>query len=105
LHKVSIIPSGSESRLIKSKSLERERMKGIAEVGEALLGTDEAVLTPDGNVKLAAELEKLEAERKRVTDRIREAGEFGEKSELDAAMAEQAQLEGLTIHSVLCNGA
>ena len=105
LHKVSIIPSGSESRLIKSKSLERERMKGIAEVGQALLGTDEAVLTSDGNVKLAAELEKLEAERKRVTDRIREAGEFGEKSERDAAMTEQAQLEGLikALQDRLCN--
>ena len=58
----------------------------------------DTVLTPEGLKKLTSELDELKSvARKRVADRIREAkqfGEIGENSELEAAKAEQAQLEG-----------
>ena len=62
------------------------------------MARQESVLTAEGLKRLTAELEELKSvERKRVADRIREAkqfGEIGENSELEAAKAEQAQIEG-----------
>ncbi len=62
------------------------------------MAKQETVLTAEGLKRLTVELEELKSvERKRVADRIREAkqfGEIGENSELEAAKAEQAQIEG-----------
>jgi transcription elongation factor GreA len=62
------------------------------------MAKQDTVLTAEGLKKLTAELEQLKSvERRRVADRIREAkqfGEIGENSGLEAAKAEQAQLEG-----------
>jgi len=57
----------------------------------------DVILTPDGLVKLQAELEVLSTDRRReVAERIKEAREFGditENSEYDDAKNEQAMLE------------
>jgi transcription elongation factor GreA len=62
------------------------------------MAKQETVLTAEGLKRLTVELEELKSvERKRVADRIREAkqfGEIGENPELEAAKAEQAQIEG-----------
>ncbi len=61
----------------------------------------EVALTPEGQVKLEAELEHLETVRRReVGERIREAKEFGdlsENSEYDDAKTEQAWVESRII--------
>ena len=57
----------------------------------------ESLITPEGLVKLKADLEHLQtARRKEVAERIKEAREFGdisENSEYDDAKNEQAMLE------------
>jgi transcription elongation factor GreA len=60
--------------------------------------TRQAVITPEGLVKLKEEIEHLStAKRREVAARIKEAREFGdisENAEYDDAKNEQALLEG-----------
>ena len=62
----------------------------------------ESLITPEGLVKLKADLEHLQtARRKEVAERIKEAREFGdisENSEYDDAKNEQAMLEQRISH-------